>query len=376
MDKLDQELIKILDSKGFRQKSAMRKLLLYLATNSYPKNLFEARTAENVRRECGWVNEETAWHNCDRLRDLLEEYYDAQPDKDKRRRLVINPGGKGARNKHTNWLVELVRGESSAVRRFWHPHFTDPKRLGIVSNAPLFFRSPKETHRVRVMSINDRHAFENHLAQPNAEPDLQGYLECFHYVSLGDFQLSLALNQFFVSERQSVETRVVYASRDSDNPLNPTDRLDLQDCSNLIAMGNRRVSWVVRELETRLRPNFTIPDGDSKRILNQMPRGESRLKEERWYVDQPDDDGRLHVVIVRKVYKGRTETLINVQNGPALEAMATILTDDDLLEPVLAEAGWKDGELPVYFELLFAVPLSKKELTQQDAAPKLLAHRC
>jgi hypothetical protein len=239
----------------------------------------------------------------------------------------------------------------------------------LATNAPLFFRHRDGEYRVRVMAVNDKASRRDH-SRAKRRPSLKEFEECFHYVSIGDLRLCIALMTYFLGELGSVETKIVYSSRELDDPFNPSDELNLFTTKNLVALGNPRVSWVVSKLQEHIQPTFFIQDRDQRRIRNREPKPE----EPTYYEDKVAPFGSLHAAVIRHCSKGRVETVVCVQNGPALEAIAGVLTDDAKLKAVMDQTGWKNG-FPECFELLFCVGIGKNEVIHRQDAPKLLAWR-
>jgi hypothetical protein len=155
------------------------------------------------------------------------------------------------------------------------------------------------------------------------------------------------------------------------DPYNPIDDVNLRETRSVIAMGNPRVSWVVDSMLKSLEPNFFVDRQDPNRIRNRMP----EAGEEEWYEDNLSGGGYLYAVLVRRRQKNRTETVLLVQNGPALEALAGVLTNEEELEKlVFQDPGWR-GALPSYFECLFQVSLGNLEVVERGTKPVLLALR-
>jgi hypothetical protein len=215
------------------------------------------------------------------------------------------------------------------------------------------------------MTVNDRGSYDLH-AREKRLPSLGDCEECFHYVSIGDFKLSMALSAHFEGQ---VQPSVVYSTKDHEDEFNPSDPFDAAH-DNLVAYGNPRVSWVVNKLQGRINPNFFIDGSNHRCITNREPKGDE-LNE---YTDNLAKHGKLYAAVIRQVREGRVVTLISAQNGPALEAVASVLTDDRRLKEFLASTGWGDA-LPADFELLFEIQLGVKEEVMHKSQPKLIAHR-
>lgn len=349
-----------------------RDLLRFLANCSRPANNWKARTADKVAQRFGWNGPETAAKQVDRLRESLGDFYAGEGGRHAKYGVEILAGGSGAVSRHNNWLVEVVWRGDPVTRRFWQPHLDGPGQIEIISNAPLFHRSKGGDYRVRVMAVNDKPTRETHIRE-GRQPDLRESEDCYHYVSMGDFRFAQAMVRYFSEAGHSMATKIVHASRDSDDPLNPCDLVQLDKSRNLVAVGNRRVSWVVRHLEDHLEPNFFVPDSSQDHFEDRTP-DKTGTKIE--YRDRLEIDGCAHGLIVRSAGPDRVETLVNVQNGPALDGMARLLTSDELLEPIFRKVGWSSARpIPNYFELLFKVAIASKEVPRCGAAPEFLAMR-
>lgn len=90
-----------------------------------------------------------------------------------------------------------------------------------------------------------------------------GHEACFHYVSVGDFRLCVKLTQYFAALNRDVDVKLVPLDLGFHNPNNLWDELKLPQCSNLIVIGNPRVSHFIAHQMEEIRPNFTILPGDS-----------------------------------------------------------------------------------------------------------------
>ena len=359
--------------RNFQAGTVVRQLLLYLATRSFPENRPEERTASAVAAHFKWGKVGTASRTCKRLREALDEYYRNPANGAPNSRVSICGGGQAVRKEGRNWLVIVEPCGESLTHRFWSPHVAAESEIEIVSNAPLFFRSPDATQRIRFMAVNS----SKNLANNRENDDLgliYGFQESYHYVSLGDFRFALMLTRYFSQFQHNVSTKIVYASRDADDPLNPADVIQLPQSSNLIVIGNRRVSWLVRYIEDQLAPNFFISDDSLDRFENRGPI--AARDEKTHYQDVLAKNGVIHASVIRNVEDGRVETLINVQNGPALENIGNLLTSDALLKPVFDEMRWTEtADIPEKFELFFMIQMGGKEVPKRRIPPTLIAHR-
>lgn len=303
-----------------------------------------------------------------RLQQTLDKYYTGE-GKASRQLLSVHAGGKGAGGEGTNYLLQLSWRTVRPTQLFWAGHLALKPEILLVTNAPLFYRDRNAEYRIRVMAVNDEGTYRRH-SQEERSPSLECCEECFHYVSIGDFRLAVALSSFFSGQGVGVDTRVVYSSRDHEDHRDPPDQVDMQKATNLIALGNRRVSWVVRALQEEMKPNFFIADQDHTRITNRKPqKGELEV-----YEDSLVLDGCIFAAVIRRTSRERVETLISVQNGPALEALAWSLMQDDEVAMIAEQAGWTT-QYPENFELLFQIDLGKKEAVRRGRHPRLVASR-
>lgn len=342
-------------------------LLLYLAKHSVPNEPQErsaAKLAGVLKCQIGDVPK-----YIQRLHEDLIEHYHERPH---RFQVIVHHGGQGAFKLANNYLVELVDlREYPSSRKFWGHHL-DHGAMPIVvaTSAPLFFRHVDGTYRVRAMDVNSSAERDRHVKESRS-PDLSDCEECFHYLSTGDFRLCIELVKLFAREKANVETRIVVRDRNLVDPYNPYDTVDLPATSSLIAIGNPRVSWVVEEIQKRISPNFYLMSGSSPVVKNRRPRDGERDE----YKDVLSANGELFAILIRESAPERTRTLVLVQNGPALEALATTLTDEDSLALILSDPRWRGRELPSYFECVFRVPLGEREFPNRASRPELVALR-
>ena len=353
-----------------RGDDVLKELLRYLAKHSYPDNRPNSRIGGVILKSVGGSD---VAHSISRLHQKLKDYY-AGDGIDDPQILTVHAGGRGSIKRGDNYKVEVKNRRTSFSRLFWQPHLKGDKPVVLATNAPLFFRHQDGTHRVRVMAVNDQNSLDNHTKKRRS-PVLSECELCFHYISIGDFRLSVALTKFFLLARVHPESKVVYASRELHDDYNPPDSLELAKTNNIVAFGNPRVSWVVKKLQERISPNFHIASGDQTSITNRFLKREAAEKKS--YQDDLQPNGNLYGAVIRRKTSSRVETLILVQNGPALEAIADILTDDSKLEAIVSKTGWEDM-FPESFELLFHITLGQKEEVIRPGsgpAPGLVAWR-
>lgn len=354
-------------SQTLRKEKVLVKLLRHLANLSYPENYSEARGARELA-EALQCSEEHISPNVHRLQQELRKYY-MKEGKDASHRLSVHKGGRGPTKVGNNFLVEVIWLGQRPTNMFWGPHLAMQVPVVLVTNAPLFFRHSNGRYRIRVMAVNDKSSQIEH-SKAKRQPSLYACEECFHYVSIGDFRLSVALAEYFLDEKARVDTKIVYSTRNLEDPYNPPDQLNLKITNNLVVLGNPRVSWVIDKLQDHIEPNFFIDDREHTRIRNRIPQAE----ELEYYEDKLARGGHLYAAIIRHKAEGRVQTMVCVQNGPALETLAGVLTDDAKLKVVMDKAGWKD-QCPDYFELLFRVALGRQESVRREDLPMLVAWR-
>jgi hypothetical protein len=280
-------------------------------------------------------------------------------------RLVIGKGGRTAIRAKTNYRVDAVPITPGRGPLFWEAHLRHPQNVLLVSNMPLFFRNPGGTERVRVMAVNTKSEQKAHSA-------VRAYSASFHYVSLGDFRLCVALTGYFIRQGKELDVRLVPRDRNLEDMENPCDVVEVEHARNLIAIGNTRVSCLVDDRLKKLRPNFYLKDGKPDRIYNTKP--DKATGEKPYYKDNPKAGGYYHVLLVRSARDNRTDTVIAVQNGPALERIVPLLTNDEEFCRVVGRP-WCTESLPEYFEMLFQVEVGENELVQRTANVKLVASR-
>jgi hypothetical protein len=336
-------------------------LLEFFRDASFPANRPQDRTRERLREKFGWNNDDTVNKNVSRLQKALAKAYKLQP---REYELRIDPAS--SRRQYTDsWRVRVWMRKSSLTFLFWKVHFEAREQLCLASNAPLFFLDKDRTYRKRIMAVNSRE-------KADAVPDLKhNHDACFHFISLGDFCLTHALTRFFERRGCLTYSEVVPSDKNMNNDIWVSSGPDWSKVSNLISIGNRRVSWLARDLEDRFEPNFYVKDDDSKTILNRTP----NQNESGAFEDSLSPGGSIFAVLVRRVSENRTDTLINAQNGPALQALADALIDEDFIDSVLKATKWQRNEIPKDFELLFKITVGRHEKPDQDKKPELIHWR-
>lgn len=344
-----------------------KRILQRLWELSSPDNQYRERTASKLGEFLGWTAQTTVTY-VDRLIEEVKAYNGTHMNDAVI--LQIHQGGKGSIKDGNNYLVEIIRKETK-VDEFWKAHVLgEGIPVVLVTNAPLFFLHPSGKHRIRVMEVNKLEARDEHL-KAKRKPDLEGYRECFHYLSIGDFRLAIALGSHFVRRNCVVDARVVIGDRNLSDPYNPMDEVNLRETRSIVALGNPRVSWVVDSMLATMEPNFYVDKRYPSRIRNRHP----EPNEQEWYEDNLASGGHLYAVLVRKRENKRTETVMLVQNGPALEALAGVLTDHKAIQEQLFEDPRWISPLPDYFECLFRVSLGNNEVVARSTRPELLAVR-
>uniref|UniRef100_Q020F4 Transcriptional regulator, Fis family n=1 Tax=Solibacter usitatus (strain Ellin6076) TaxID=234267 RepID=Q020F4_SOLUE len=335
--------------------------LQYLVEHSWPNDP-EARQVEALERLLG-INARAIGMLIQRLNKNLAQkhHYPAGSEV----RLAIAKGGRAAIQAKTNYRVEPAPITPARAPLFWNAHLSHPQDVLLVSNMPLFFRNPEGTERLRVMAVNTK-------SEQRAHPVVNAYSASFHYVSLGDFRLGVALTRYFMRKGKELDVRLVPQDRNLVDMENPCDVVEVEHTRNLIAIGNSRVSCLVEDRLKKISPNFHLKDGEPNRIYNAKPAKASG--EKAYYEDSPKAGGCYHVLLVRSVRGNRTDTVIAVQNGPALERIAPLLTDDEEFCRVVGQR-WCTGAMPESFELLFQVEVGENELVQRTANVKLVASR-
>lgn len=291
--------------------------------------------------------------------------------------LSISGGGRGPSKKGHNYELVLTLPVLPITHRFWAPHIQATAPVDLVNNAPLFFRDgSRPTWRVRYMSVNDI---------SNLPPDLAKFESCFHYMSVGDFRIATRLIHLLAAPPVGKEVNpwIVYGNRDLDDPYNPSENssFNLASATNAVIVGNPRVSWVVRAALDAIKPNFYLTAEDSESVFNrrsQLSSTGDTTPSPQFSVDGSvstlecapphfsDEMRSKHIVfaaVVRRCTDSRTETLLLVQNGPALDALSRVLCDDDELARVLGVSGFNvdSDEFPSNFELLFVVHLGRQD---------------
>ena len=359
----------------FSQKRTLVPLIRHLAKHhASPGN----RTAASIAKFLGIKPTAVSTH-VKRANDALALFHENDPDGSRLNfSLAIGRGGRGAALKGKNYELELTVTVAPITERFWAPHIESKRPVDLVNNAPLCFRDGKKpTRRVRYMAVNE-------LA--NLPPELDGCEACFHYMSVGDFRVATRLIQLLAMPplSKAVVPWIVYGTMDLDDPYNPSDNrtFDLKNATNAVIVGNPRVSWVVRAALEKIQPNFYLTPDDSERIFNKQSKASFKVEKSAQKAFEPDqrisslesappsfvdDMRREHIVfaaVVRRHTDSRTETLLLVQNGPALDALSGCLCDDESLARVLSASKFdiESGVFPPSFELLFAVHLGRGDM--------------
>ncbi len=354
----------ILEDPFWTAKQQSVTLLKYLAQQSAPNNNSEARTASAISTRLN-LSAASVTTGLARLRDDLTAFFSTNRDS-LRWTISLGPGGRGSINSGNNLRVKFEPNPSFRDIDLWADHLNRQEPLTIIANAPLFFRNSTSKHRIRVMQVNDPSAKSAHPILRDSEP-------CFHYMSIGDFRMVTHLVQHFSRHSsQPIETRIVYSSIHLEDAFHPGDNrtLDISQLSNAIVIGNPRVSWVMKELQTLISPNFALDEDDASSIFNR----ECGPNERPVYTDNLNRAGTIHLALVRHRSPTRTITLLSVQNGPALDALAPIVVKDSAIRNHLAKVGFQadSDQLPANFELLFQVELLAKEAPKP---PVLLTSR-
>ena len=365
-EEFNEELSKVLASPAFNTKPVCRDILVYLAEKSFPSNLSGDRTAKRVAEKFAQTVEAIPNH-CKHINAALDEHYEGE-GKGARRRVTLHKGGRLEMRRRENYLVTLEWCGPRPTHMFWEAHWDRKDPILLATNAPLFFRNREGDYRIRVMAVNHAYARDRHQEE-GREPQLSTCDECFHYVSIGDLKICVALSTFFTKKGQTVKTKVAYSTQDYDDVFsNSSDKIQPEETSNLIAFGNPRVSWVVTKLQSHFAPNFFLEPHTPAKMLNRRP----GPGEDEFYPDVVGNHGFVYAAVIRSVEDGRAQTMILVQNGPALEAVGSILINDGKMQDLLDKLDW--DEFPTYFELLFRIGLGEREIVQPDTA-KLIAWR-
>ncbi|HYP06377.1 MAG TPA: hypothetical protein VER03_09065 [Bryobacteraceae bacterium] len=338
------------------------KCLEHLSANSSPDN----RAAErHIRVLEGLLKmrEKAVGMLVKRLNAKLQEDYNYPSGCEDR--LVISTGGRAAMKARTNYLVRVVTVKVPAKPLFWAAHLQHSDKVVLVSNIPLFFCNPERTERLRVLSVNT-------TVEQKLHPVVKDYSPSFHYVSMGDFRFCVALTRYFLARQKDLEVRLVPKDRNLDDMENPFDTVNVEKEKNLIAIGNSRVSCLVADRMKKIDPNFYLKDGEPNRIYNKNPLEGS--KEEPYYEDNPQANGHYYVLLIRSVRDSRVDTVIAVQNGPALERIVPLLTGDlEFAQEI--KRRWPEGGLPSSFELLFRVAVAENEMARRASSVTLVASR-
>ena len=350
------EAVEILCDAGyFWSKKKICVLLRDLAKHSAATCLPLERTPHAISTRLGLKTRDSVPVQIMRLKGYLEEFF-AGEGAGLPFRIQIGGGGRHQIHQETNYLIEVSYTMSDACVALWSAHADSGDDVLIASNAPLFYRFPAEgrpDYRIRMPQVNDAHA---EIADEAIREKLKDCAPCNHYISIGDYKISTELLSFFHGVLRKRATCYVATSEWKKSERR---KLPASADSNVVIFGNPRVSWIFRDWQREIKPEFFVPEGSAESLSIR-----NRLEQEMPpYKDRPEPGGRIYAALVRRSGPDGIVTLVGVQNGPALEALAGVLTDDvELRRCIGGVVKEKDlQQFPASFELLFEIPIGPEE---------------